>query len=125
MNKLFLVGLGGFVGAVLRHLICESVRPWSDRANFPFGTLLVNMLGCIVLGLLTQIAEDRNVLSCEMRLLIFIGTLGAFTTFATFSSETLFLLRNGNNIPAFINVTAHLAGGLAMLQFGRALVRII
>lgn len=92
MSKILLVGAGGFVGAVLRYTVSAWVQTASKSVRFPYGTLAVNLLGCLVIGLLSQLAEDRNLFTSEMRLLIFIGILGAFTTFSTFSNETIDLL---------------------------------
>ena len=92
MSKILLVGFGGFVGAVLRYGISGWVQRWTGSVNFPYGTLAVNLLGCLVIGLLAGLAEDRGLFTPEARLFLFIGVLGAFTTFSTFGIETLNLL---------------------------------
>lgn len=125
MSKMLLVGTGGFVGAVLRYAVSGWVQKWSKSVSFPYGTLTVNLLGCLVIGLLSQMAEDRHLFTSETRLLVFTGVLGAFTTFSTFSNETLDLLRDGKNFFALINIIIHLVGGLSMVWVGRVLPRLI
>ena len=125
MNRILWVGLGGFVGAVLRYGVSGWVQKWSGSVNFPHGTLAVNLLGCLMIGLLSQLTESRSVFTSETRLFVFIGVLGAFTTFSTFSSETMNLLLDGEDLFALSNVAAQLGGGLGMVWLGRVLVRLM
>lgn len=120
MNKLLLIGLGGFAGAILRYLVSGWVQGWVNRANFPYGTLVVNVCGCLVMGLLAGLAE-RSLVSEEMRALVMVGVLGAFTTFSTFGNDTLLLWRAGANVGAWANVGAHIFLGLGAVWAGRAL----
>ncbi len=121
MSRLFLVGLGGFVGATLRYLLSGWVQQLSRNATFPFGTLGVNVLGCLLIGALSQLAEARGAFTAETRALVFVGVLGGFTTFSTFSNETFNLLRNGETLPALLNVVAHMGLGVGAVWAGRAL----
>lgn len=125
MNKLLLVGIGGFIGASLRYWFGGMVQEWSGSVTFPYGTLVVNLLGCLVIGFLSQLAEARSVFTPETRLLVFTGVLGGFTTFSTFGNETYTFLQDGENRLAFINLAVHVVIGLAMVWCGRALAHLI
>jgi CrcB protein len=119
MKELIVVGLGGFVGAISRYLVAGWVQNLSN-SHFPFGTLMVNSIGSFVIGLLAGIFQHA-VISPQMRLFVFIGLLGAFTTFSTFSYETLMLLRSGAAWEAFLNMIASLILGLLSVYLGYAL----
>jgi CrcB protein len=125
VNRLLLVGSGGFVGAVLRYAVGGWVQNRSGSGGFPYGTLTVNLVGCAVIGLLSYLAESRGVFSPDAHQFIFIGMLGAFTTFSTFGSETAGLFRKGDDTAALVNVGAHLLLGLAMIWAGRAAGRLL
>lgn len=125
MDRILLVGTGGFLGSVLRYWVSGYVQQWTDTSLFPFGTLAVNFMGCLVIGFLSQIAEDYGAFTAESRALVFVGILGGFTTFSTFSNETLNLLRDGQNLLAFGNVAGHLLLGLGGVWLGRTLAYIL
>ena len=106
------MGLGGFIGSVLRYLV-SRLTAGVDFASLPLGTLTVNVLGCFVLGLLTGLFERTGNLSPELRLLLTTGLCGGFTTFSTFSNETLQLLLGGHTaVAVFYVVSSLLAGGV-------------
>jgi CrcB protein len=115
------VGVGGFIGSVLRFWLSGLVQDWSRRDDFPTGTLAVNVAGCFVIGLLAQLAESRGALTPEARAFLIVGILGGFTTFSTFGNETLNLRRDSETLLAFVNVAAHLILGLGAVWLGRAL----
>jgi len=119
--KLFLAGIGGFIGSVLRYAVSGFVQDWSRSIHFPYGTLAVNLIGCFAIGFLAQLAETRGFFTAETRTLIFIGVLGGFTTFSAFSNETINLWREGESLLATINVAAHLALCLGAVWVSRAL----
>jgi len=121
MGKVILVGVGGFVGSILRYLFSGYVQQWTQSVAFPFGTLSVNLVGCLVIGFLSQLADSRGVFTAETRALVFVGVLGGFTTFSTFSNETMNFLRDGENFPAILNVGAHIILGLGAVWLGRAI----
>ena len=122
MRVLF-VGLGGFLGSVLRYGIGSGVQRLSRAAAFPFGTLVVNVVGCFAIGFLLYVADERAMWSAEARGFVFVGVLGGFTTFSAFGSETMALLRSGRSGEAFANVAAHLILGLGAVALGRALAQ--
>ena len=119
MRNLLIIGLGGFIGAILRYLVSGQVQKWSESVNFPYGTLAVNLLGCLLIGALTRLDEIRDVLTPDMRFLIFIGLLGAFTTYSTFSNEAINLVNDRRFDLAFLYMGAHLVLGLGAVLAGR------
>jgi CrcB protein len=104
MKAILLVGIGRFIESVLRYLLFGWV-PVLDKPWFPAGMFAVSVLGCLVIGLLGGIAEQRPIFAAEFKLYLFIGILGGFTTFSTFSAdETLSLVHNGHDAAAFMNI---------------------
>ena len=122
MQNLLLIGIGGFMGAILRYGVSGIIQNWSKSVQFPYGTLMVNLLGCLLIGALSQVAESRGVISSEARSFIFIGLLGAFTTFSAFGNDTVSLFREGENLLSFINIGLHLVLGLSAVWLGQTLV---
>ena len=117
-NQTMLVGAGGFVGAGLRYLVSGWVYQLVPNAVFPWGTLVVNVFGCLLLGLLGGLAEIRGVLSAATRLFLFMGVLGGFTTFSTLAFETVALADGSQMLRAVGNVAAHVVLGLGAAWLG-------
>lgn len=117
-----LVGVGGFIGALARYGFSGMVHRLFPAAEFPFGTLAVNMLGCLFIGLLAGLAEDRQLFGPEFRAFALIGILGGFTTYSTFGYETFAMLRDAQFLPAAGNVLVHVLMGLALVWLGYGLV---
>ena len=122
MRNLIIIGLGGFLGAILRSSVSDLVQHWFKNVNFPYGTLVVNLLGCFLLGSLSQAAELKGLLSPEARAFMFIGLLGAFTTFSTFGNDTVSLIRKGEEVLSLLNIGLHLGLGLSAVWLGQSLV---
>ncbi len=122
MRAALLVALGGAVGSVLRYAI-GGVVSRGGSAAFPWGTLVVNVLGSFAIGGLLTLTEARVSLSPELRLLLVTGVLGGFTTFSAFSWETLALARAGLGMQAAAYVAASIAVGLAAAWAGHLLAR--
>lgn len=96
MFKLVLIiGTGSFIGGVSRFLASRYIQN-TVISGFPYGTLFVNVLGCLLIGIFYGMAERGNFMSAEMRLFLTVGFCGGFTTFSTFASENLSLLKDGN-----------------------------
>jgi CrcB protein len=113
------VALGGALGSVSRYLLGTWVQSMSRSIDFPFGTLTVNLIGCFVIGFLSQLAEARSVFTSETRALVFVGVLGGFTTFSSFGNDTINLLRDGETFNALANVGANVILGLLLVWLGR------
>ena len=113
-----LVGLGGFVGALARYGIGGWVHRRVPLATFPWGTLVVNLAGCLAIGVLAGLMESRQVLGPQTRLFAMIGLLGGFTTFSTFGWETVAMLRDGGILRATANVGVQVVGGLLLVWLG-------
>ena len=125
MQKILWVGLGGFAGAVLRYLTNGVVQRWTSNSRLPHGTMAVNIIGCLVIGLLSYLGDTHSILNTHLRLLILIGFLGAFTTFSTFGNETLGLFQDANSGMAILNIGAHVLLGLVAVWGGQTLARLI
>jgi CrcB protein len=117
--NILLVAVGGAVGSVSRYLLGAWVQSSSKSIDFPFGTLTVNLIGCFVIGFLSQLAEARGVFTSETRALVFVGVLGGFTTFSSFGNDTINLLRDGETFNALANVGANVILGLLLVWLGR------
>jgi CrcB protein len=125
MYKIFLVGLGGSIGSILRYAVSGLVQQWTKSIGFPFGTLAVNLLGCLLIGIASQLIESRSLFAPETRVLILVGLLGGFTTFSTFGNESLNLMRAGQFAAAVGYVVAHVVLGLGAVWLGRAMTILI
>lgn len=114
------VALGGALGSVSRYLLAAWAQTVSKSIDFPYGTLTVNLIGCFVIGFLSQLAETRGAFTPESRALVFIGVLGGFTTFSSFGNDTVNLFRDGETFNALANVGANVILGLSLVWLGRA-----
>lgn len=102
MTRLLAIAAGGALGALLRFWVSNGMYALLGR-QFPYGTLVVNVLGCLLMGFLYIFMLER-LTSVEWRAALLVGLLGAFTTFSTFSLETLNLLNSGELIKALLNI---------------------
>ncbi len=123
--KVFLIGLGGFFGSIARYLASGAVQDLSRSISFPWGTLAVNVLGCFLIGLVSQLAEGRGLLSDAVRGFLVVGFLGGFTTFSTFGSETYALLRGGQFLLSAGNALGQLLACLAAVWLGSSLAFVL
>lgn len=116
ITQLFTVGLGGFIGSVLRHLVNLSLR--SPAPGFPWSTLTVNAAGSLGIGLVLGLAEKQTFANPAVVLFLTTGILGGFTTFSAFSFETFTLLRTGNAGIAALNIAGSLVLGIGCAALG-------
>ena len=103
MGELAAIAAGGALGAIMRFWVSGGIYAWLGR-DFPYGTLSVNLIGSFFIGIAFILLTERLTFGSEVRAFILIGFLGAFTTFSTFSLETLFLLQEGLLIKAAGNI---------------------
>lgn len=125
MGNLALIGLGGFAGSIVRYGLGGLVQEWSRSISFPYGTITVNIVGCFFIGLLSQLAESRGILSPEARSFLFLGFLGSFTTFSTFGNETVNLFLRGQGLLSLANIGLHIFLGLGFVWIGHVLASIL
>jgi len=103
MTQLLIIAAGGAVGAMLRFLVSNAVYAIAGR-DFPYGTLTVNVLGSLLMGIFYVLLVERVAFAVEWRAFLIIGVLGAFTTFSAFSIETLLLIESGEPLRAMLNI---------------------
>jgi CrcB protein len=123
MNVL-LIALGGSIGAVARYGLAGLVQRVTTP-YFPFGTFVVNIVGCLAFGILAGLAEQRFALGPAARAFLLIGVLGGFTTFSSFSFETFQLLRDAEIMRATLNAVGQLAAGVFAMWLGFVLARLL
>lgn len=122
--KLLIIGVGGFLGAILRY----GFSGWMHKllgSQFPYGTLAVNVVGSFLLGMFLYMGENKFVLHPQMRGFIAIGLLGAFTTFSTFSFETVMLLQENMYREVILNIVLNVILALAAVWLGFIVARSI
>ena len=122
MYQLLVIASGGAVGALFRFWVSSGVYGLLGR-GFPYGTLAVNVLGSLVMGFLYVLFIERMAVSAELRAGLLIGFLGAFTTFSTFSMETLNLLEQAEVLKAGLNVLLSVVACLLACWLGLVLGR--
>ena len=118
MIAVLMVGAGGFVGAVARYGVGRGLGQALETQWIPYGTLAVNVAGCLLIGLVAGLMEGREWPGPETRALVVIGLLGGFTTFSAFGYETVALARGGSMGAAAANVAVQLAACLGAVYLG-------
>lgn len=117
MDKFLLISAGAVLGANARYWIGTwAAQKWG--ASFPYGTLLINVTGSLLLGLFMALTAERFVIDPRLRLLIATGFLGAYTTFSTFTYESMTLLTKGALMPGLLNILGSTALGLLAVGAG-------
>lgn len=122
-NNMLLVGLGGAAGSILRYL-CQKWINESYHHNFPLATFLVNISGCLLIGIFYGLGEKGNLLSPQTRLLLITGLCGGFTTFSTFAFENMNLLRIGDNVYFLLYVLGSVVLGIAAVYLGNFVTKL-
>jgi CrcB protein len=124
MIKFLNLVIGGAAGTIARYLLAGFIYRLAGTA-FPYGTLLVNISGCFILGFLVSLADKKFILGPDARILLMIGFCGAFTTFSTLIFESDNLLRNGQAVRAFANIFVSVILGLILFRVGSLLGEVI
>lgn len=115
--NLLLIASGGALGSVLRHLLSVLVLRASGSL-FPSGTFVVNLVGCIAFGVIIGAAQQRFVLTPDVRAFLLIGLLGGFTTFSSYAYESFALMQDGQFLTGGINIVGQVVAGLVGLWAG-------
>jgi len=124
LPQLLWVGLGGFLGSIGRFVMTGMFNRFSPVLGFPIGTLTVNIIGCLLIGLLHGMSETRHLLGPDIRIFLFIGVLGGFTTYSTFGFESFALLKDGEFLKTSANILLHIVLGLSAVWIGNILGRL-
>jgi CrcB protein len=118
MKSALFVGIGGFVGALARYKAGGLVLHHFASSKFPLSTFVVNVAGCLLIGLLAGFSEKHQVFSNDLKLFLFTGLLSGFTTFSAFGYETIYLIRRGETLAAGLNVVLSVTVGLFAVWIG-------
>jgi|SRR5262245_25586597 len=122
MMKTILIGLAGLIGTLCRYWLSGLVaRQYGE--TFPWGTMAVNLSGCLLAGVIFYLTEERFLVNPTLRIVIMIGFLGGFTTFSSYGLQTFSLLRNGEVGLATLNVAASNVLGLILVWAGYAVAK--
>lgn len=123
LRHLLWVGLGSFAGGILRYLVALYTRTHGFDGFFPWGTFLVNVIGCFVMGLLFALSSRFPIFAGEIRLLLMVGVCGGFTTFSSFTQENVLLLQSGQYLTLGLYLLASLVGGMLLFFLAFSLVK--
>jgi len=123
MREIVLVGLGGLLGSILRFALGTWVQQLNRDASFPYATLLINVAGCTIIGILAGLTEFRGPFSSAAKAFLFIGLLGGFTTYSAFGLETWQLLEAGRARIALLSVLLQVGLGISAVWFGVRVAR--
>jgi CrcB protein len=123
LKLILIIGTGSFIGGVSRFLASRYIQN-TVISGFPYGTLFVNILGCLLIGIFYGMSERGNFMSAEMRLFLTVGFCGGFTTFSTFASENLSLLKDGNFFYFALYTALSVFLGLMATYFGNLVTKI-
>jgi len=124
LRTILLVGSGGFIGSVLRYLI-QYYMEKSLTSTFPWGTLIANIAGSFVIGMVFALAEKGNLMSAEWRIFLAVGICGGFTTFSAFAYNNFTMINEKAWSSLFINIGGNLFLGILAVYLGVILIRMI
>ncbi|NNM95609.1 MAG: fluoride efflux transporter CrcB [Bacteroidia bacterium] len=121
---LTLIGVGGALGSIARFIIAQAVQRHFVNSGFPYGTLAVNVAGCLVIGIVYGLSERFNWMTPEWRVFLATGICGGFTTFSSFSYESIALIRDSEILYAGLNVAISVITGFAATFIGLSLTKL-
>lgn len=124
MKQILIVGFGGFIGTVTRYLLGGFILHKVPNLKFPLGTFTINILGCFLIGILAGLVEKRGAFSPDVRLFLFTGICGGFTTFSAFAHEGVFLIRRADTPTALLYAGASVALGFLAVWLGFKAVQV-
>ena len=124
IRTILFIGLGSFAGGVSRYLLSHFIQN-ATTTSFPLGTLIVNILGCFVIGILYGIFDKGGLMNSDLRLFLTMGFCGGFTTFSTFMAENVALLKGNNLFYLSMNLTASILIGFLMLFLGTLIIKLL
>lgn len=121
-KAILLIGIGGGIGSIFRYLTTVVVSKYF-QSNFTLATLLVNILGCLLIGLLIGFFDKQEIINHDIRLLLITGFCGGFTTFSAFASENFHLFQSGNSLAAYLNIGLSVFVGLFAVWLGINIIK--
>lgn len=121
-KAILLIGIGGGVGSIFRYLTSLLVTKYF-QSYYSLATLLVNIIGCLLIGLLIGIFDKQEIINHDIRLLLITGFCGGFTTFSAFASENFHLFQSGNSLAAYLNIGLSVFVGLFAVWLGVNLIK--
>ena len=124
LKSILIVGFGGFIGTVARFLISRYFQ-FNSTSVFPWSTFIINIAGCLLIGLIYGISEKSDLLSPEIRLFMTVGICGGFTTFSTFSNDAFLLVREQEWIRFALYTSLSVFIGLMAVYAGRFIIKLI
>jgi CrcB protein len=119
---LLIIGSGSFIGGIARFLISRYVQSQA-LSTFPYGTFLVNVAGCFLIGIFYGLSERGNLMNAELRMFLTVGFCGGFTTFSTFASENISLLREGDFFYFALYTSLSIFLGLMATYIGNLIIK--
>ncbi len=122
IKLMFIAGIGGFVGTALRFLVGHAAKAIHPAAVMPWGTLVVNIAGCLVIGILYGLFEQRHLLSPTANALLITGFCGGFTTFSTFADDIYLMMAQRHWLCFAAYLSASVVIGVMMVMLGRYIV---
>jgi fluoride exporter len=123
-KNLLLIGMAGGIGSIARFLCQKYAQAWYPQ-SFPYGTLIVNVLGCFLIGVFYGLSEKGNILTPEWRLMLTTGFCGGFTTFSSFAYENVTLMKNGDFLYVGLYTASSVILGIAATFAGITLLKLI
>jgi CrcB protein len=124
LRTILIVGAGGFIGSVMRYLVQVLVEK-GLTSTFPLGTLIANIAGSFIIGMVFALAEKGNLMSAEWRIFLTVGICGGFTTFSAFAYNNFTMLKEHSFGQLFINIGGNLFFGILAVYLGIVLIRAI